>query len=231
RPQPVTERHGGFDHGTRDGYDFFLHVGPLAEANQRWFQGEVKFWDDLVQHPNYDEFWKARNLQPHLKHVAPAVLTVGGWFDAEDLYGALHVYRATEEQNPGVDNMLVMGPWAHGAWSRSDGDRLGNVAFGDKTGAYYREKIELAFFNRNLKSKNDGVPVEATMFETGANRWRQFETWPPKERQWRFLRFAPGGRLEIEKIDAKPPAQGGFDAFVSDPLHPVPFTEAISVGM
>ncbi len=95
-------------------------------------------------------------------------MTVGGWFDAEDLYGALHVYQATEEQNPGVYNMLVMGPWAHGGWSRSDGDRLGNVSFGDKTGPYYREKLELAFFNRNLKGKQDGQPVEAAMFETGS---------------------------------------------------------------
>jgi putative CocE/NonD family hydrolase len=231
RPEPVTERHGGFDHGTRDGYDFFLHVGPLAEANQRWFKGEVKFWDELVKHPNYDEFWAARNLQPHLKHVAPAVLTVGGWFDAEDLYGALHVYQATEAQNPGVDNMLVMGPWAHGGWSRSDGDRLGNVGFGDKTGVYYREKIELAFFNRQLKSKFDEPPAEATMFETGRNRWRRFESWPPKERQWRFLRFGAGGKLSIENVDAKPPAERGYDEFVSDPLHPVPFTEAIAIGM
>jgi hypothetical protein len=231
RPKPTTEGLPGIDHGTRDGYDFFLHVGPLAEANKRWFRGEVRFWDELVEHPNYDEFWKARNLQPHLKHVAPAVLTVGGWFDAEDLYGALHVYQATEEQNPGVDNMIVMGPWAHGGWSRSDGDRLGNVGFGDKTGPYYREKIELAFFNRNLKSKFDGLPAEATMFETGTNRWRQFESWPPKAREWRFLRFGAGGKLVIEKVDAQAPAQKGCDEFVSDPLHPVPFTEAVAIGM
>jgi uncharacterized protein len=231
RPEPVTERHGGIDHGTRDGYEFFLHMGPLAEANQRWFKGEVAFWDEFVKHPNYDEFWKARNLQPHLKHVAPAVLTVGGWFDAEDLYGALHTYQSVEEQNPGVDNMIVMGPWAHGGWSRSDGDRLGNVSFGEKTGPYFREKIELAFFDRNLKSKFDGPPVEATMFETGRNRWRQFESWPPKAREWRFLRFGAGGTLTLEKVDAPPAAQGGRDDFVSDPAHPVPFTEAIAIGM
>jgi len=231
RPKPTTEGLPGIDHGTRDGYDFFLHVGPLAEANQRWFKGEVKFWDEFVKHPNYDEFWKARNLQPHLKHVAPAVLTVGGWFDAEDLYGALHIYQATEEQNPGVDNMLVMGPWAHGGWSRSDGDRLGNVSFGEKTGAYYREKLELAFFNRVLKSKNDGQPVEATMFETGTNHWRQFDKWPPRERAWRFLRFAAGGRLVVEKVDEKSEPAKGYDEFTSDPLHPVPFTESVAIGM
>ena len=231
RPKPTTQGSPGIDHGTRDGYEFFQHVGPLSEANQRWFKGEVKFWDEFVKHPNYDEFWKARNLQPHLKHVAPAVLTVGGWFDAEDLYGALHTYRAIEDQNPLVDNMIVMGPWAHGGWARSDGDRLGNVSFGEKTGAYYREKLELAFFNRQLKSKNDGLPVEAAMFETGRNRWRQFDAWPPKERQWRFLRFAAGGKLVLEKIDAKTEPQTGYDEFTSDPLHPVPFTESIAIGM
>ncbi|MBK7642836.1 MAG: CocE/NonD family hydrolase [Planctomycetes bacterium] len=231
RPVPVTERHSNFSHGTPDGYEFFLHVGPLSEANQRWFHGEVGFWEQFVKHPNYDEFWAARNLQPHLQHVAPAVLTVGGWFDAEDLYGALHTYAAAEAHNPGISNKIVMGPWQHGGWSRVDGDRLGNVDFGAKTSLYYREKLELAFFERELKGKPGVEIAEATMFETGTNRWRTFDAWPPKGLEARCLRFEAGGKLSIEPREAPAPSEGGFDEFTSDPLHPVPFTESIAIGM
>ena len=231
RPVPVTERHGGFDHGTKDGYEFFLGLGPLSEVNERWFHGEVAFWDQFVRHPDYDEFWQARNLQPHLKRCAPAVLTVGGWFDAEDLYGALHVYQSVERQNPGIVNCVVMGPWQHGGWARVDGDRLGNVSFGEKTSLHYREKLELGFFERFLRGRGEGEPAEATMFETGTNRWRSFESWPPVARTMRALAFGPGGSLAIESLDARSlPAQAS-DEFVSDPAHPVPFTDSIAIGM
>src|SRR6185436_8488706 len=123
RPEPTTKRPERFKHPTPDGYAFFLGLGPLASVNDRYFKGGIKFWNDLVLHPNYDAFWEARNLRPHLKNVAPAVLTVGGWFDAEDLFGALHVYASVEQQNPGIFNALVMGPWQHGGWARTDGDR------------------------------------------------------------------------------------------------------------
>ena len=101
-----------------------MDLGPLKNADERYFHGEIGFWNEIVEHPRYDEFWQARRLLPHLKHVAPAVMTVGGWFDAEDLYGALNTYRAVEQQNPGIVNTLIMGPWPHGGWARTDGDKL-----------------------------------------------------------------------------------------------------------
>ena len=107
----------------------------------------------MMEHPNYDAYWQARNTRPHLKNIKPAVMTVGGWFDAEDLFGALHTYSSVEKQSPGAFNILVMGPWFHGGWSRSDGDSLGDVGFGSKTGAFYRENIELPFFNYYIKDK------------------------------------------------------------------------------
>lgn len=226
RPQPRTTWNPGFVHGTPDGYQFFLDIGPLANLDARHLKGQVRFWNEAVAHPNYDEFWQARELLPHLRRVAPAVLTVGGWFDAEDLYGPLHVYAAVERQNPGVENLLVMGPWGHGGWSRTAGDRLGDIHFGSETSRHYQDTIELPFFEHHLK---DGAPhglAEASVFETGANRWRGFASWPPPTSP-RTLYFGPGEALQA----AAPGEASGFDEFISDPARPVPFTQDIAIGM
>src|SRR5262249_44660949 len=175
RPEPTDKRPTRLTHVTPDGYHFSLTPGPLKNANDRYFKDRVPFWNRLVEHPNYDEFWQARNLLPHLHKVAPAVLTVGGWFDAEDLYGAIQTHRAIGRKNPEIANGLVMGPWRHGGWNRRDGDRLGNVHFGSKTGQYYRKNVELPFFEYYLKGKGEARLARATTFETGANRWRQFD--------------------------------------------------------
>jgi putative CocE/NonD family hydrolase len=229
RPKPTTKWPGGFNHGTQDGYQFFLNMGSLKNANTRYLKGEIAFWNTITEHPNYDEFWQARNLLPHLKNTAPAVLTVGGWFDAEDLYGALKTYRAIEKQNPGIFNVIVMGPWAHGGWARGDGERLGNVYFDAKTSEYYRTNIEFPFFHRYLKDDTEAPQLpEATMFETGVNRWRAFANWPPKNLSRRNLHFRAREGLSFES--AEEPGQV-YDEFVSDPHKPVPFTQAINIGM
>lgn len=231
RPEPTTDRSDRFKHGTPDGYRFFLGVGPLAKANEKWFDGEVAFWDDVVKHPDYDEFWKARNLRPHLANVKPAVLTVGGWFDAEDLFGALETYRSIERQSPGAENRLVMGPWSHGGWNRSDGDSLGHVTFASKTGERYRNEIEYPFFRYHLWEEGDLDLPEASIFETGTNTWRRYDSWPPANAARRALYFHPGGKLAWE-----PPAGNGsggpaFEEYPSDPRKPVPFTDEIAIGM
>ncbi len=217
-----------FQYGTPDGYEFFLRMGPLAAANDRYFKGKIAFWEELMRHGTYDEFWKARNLLPHLKRIRPAMMTVGGWFDAEDLYGALNVYDSAERQNPGAYNTLVMGPWYHGGWARSDGDGLGDVRFGSKTSLYYRESIELPFFNYYLKDKGELKLPEAYVFETGRNQWRQCDAWPPKEAAQKPLYLHAGGKLSFE-----PPAetQAAFDEYVSDPAKPVPFIGWQNTGM
>ncbi|MEJ2082966.1 MAG: CocE/NonD family hydrolase, partial [Acidobacteriota bacterium] len=151
RPEPTPEGHRRFDHGTPDGYQFFKDAGTLGQLEEKYMHGQVAYWRELADHPNYDQYWKERNLLPHLDQVAPAVMTVGGWFDAEDLYGPLKIYRSIEKKNPGIFNVLVMGPWFHGAWARDDGERLGNVWFGSKTSEFFREQIELPFFNHFLK--------------------------------------------------------------------------------
>ncbi|MFD2720316.1 CocE/NonD family hydrolase [Hymenobacter monticola] len=239
RPQPTPTGNPAFKHGTPDGYDFFMKMGPLKNADARYYKGQVGFWNDLVEHPNYDSFWQARDLRPHLKNLQPgtAVLTVGGFNDAEDLFGALHIYSAIEKQNPGLNNKLVMGPWVHGGWARGSGEIVGNVAYGDAPSFYYQKEIESKFFKSYLK---DGKPAdlpEATVFEGGTNKWRTFDAWPPKAAQSRTLYFRQAGGLSFS-----PPTDGTnerrradvnfeFDQFLSDPAHPVPFTEATATGM
>ncbi|NOT02245.1 MAG: CocE/NonD family hydrolase [Phycisphaerales bacterium] len=227
RKEPTTEWPERFKHGTPDGYQFFLDIGPIKNANERHFHHEIPFWDEFLEHPNYDAFWRARNILPHLKGVAPAVMTVGGWFDAEDLYGALSVYRETETNNPGVFNILVMGPWQHGGWGRMDGDRLGNISFGDKTSLFYRNHIELPFFRHFLKGTSEIDLPEAYVFETGANRWRRFDRWPPETEAIRFYCHG-NGRLAP---DAPNDGDDAHDEYTSDPDKPVPYTEAIAIGM
>ncbi|MFQ5493947.1 MAG: CocE/NonD family hydrolase, partial [Phycisphaerae bacterium] len=228
RPEPTKEWGERFDHGTPDGYQFFMDLGPLRNVNERHFHGEIDFWNQITKHANYDAFWQSRNLLPHLHNVAPAVMTVGGWFDAEDLYGAINIYQTIEKSNPGVFNIFVMGPWPHGGWSRGEGERLGFVRFGAKTSAFYREKIELPFFKHFLKDGADPALPEAYVFETGANRWRTFDRWPPDEVVEESLYFHDDGWLTF---DAPTGESDGFDEYVSDPAKPVPFSEDTATGM
>ncbi len=174
RPQPTKkEPPERFDYGTPDGYTFYLQLGPLSNANKKYFKNDVPFWNEMMQHANYDDFWSARNLRPHLKNIRPAVLTVGGWFDAENMYGALETYKNVEASSPGTTNVLVMGPWLHGGWSHGDGSSLGPIPFNTNTAAYFRENIEFPFFQYFLKGKGAPSFPEARVFETGTNQWRE----------------------------------------------------------
>lgn len=230
-----------FDSGPPDAYDFFLKMGPLAEANKKYFNGEAAYWQEVIDHPTYDEFWQSRSLWKFMNNVTPAVLNVGGWFDAEDPMGPLRTYRAVEKNNPNTTNLLVMGPWCHGCWARGDGDRLGNLNFNVKTAAFFREHIQFPFFMRYLKDKPAGsreqnVPEalpeqlpEAWMFLTGLNEWRKLDAWPPKGLQSKTLYFHAGGRLSSEA-----PAEddrSAFDEYISDPNKPVPYVGYIADGM
>jgi putative CocE/NonD family hydrolase len=227
RPKPTTDFPPRFQHGTPDGYRFFLDLGPLANANRKYLKGEVQFWNDLMEHPNYDAFWQARDIRPHLRNIKPAVMTVGGWFDAEDLFGALHTYKTIEETNPGIRNTLVMGPWFHGGWARGEGESLGDINFGSKTSLAYQETIELPFFNCLLKDKCEGQLAEAMVFETGSNTWRRYDSWPPKNVETRELYLTANGGLAF----APDKTVAGFDEYVSDPARPVPFINGTAINM
>jgi putative CocE/NonD family hydrolase len=231
RPEPTKKFNERFDHGTPDGYDFFLNLGPLSAAGKRYLKGEAAFFDEAIKHETYDDFWKARNLRQHLKNIKPDVMTVGGWFDAENLFGALEVYKNVKKNSPKTNNMLVMGPWVHGGWSRGDGLKLGDVPFNAKTAEYFREHIELPFFERRLKDKSSQVVhPEAWVFETGTNNWRKHDAWPPKNAKAKALYFHASGKLGDDvPPDASP--EEGHEEYVSDPAKPVPFLDKIAIGM
>ena len=209
-----------FDFGTPDSYDFYLKMGSLANADARYLKGSNPLWTDQIAHDTYDDFWKSRAITSHLRNIHCAVLTVGGWFDAEDLEGPLRTYHAVAEYNPGTVNKIVEGPWVHGGWARNDGDHLGDVRFDSKTSEYFRTHIQFPFFEYYLKGKGADL-ANASVFETGTNVWRTFGEWPPAAAAPRQLYLRSGGGLSFDP----PAADGGMDEYVSDPAHPVPFVD------
>ena len=215
-----------FQFGTPDGYDFFLEMGSLANADEKYFKHKQPLWSLNVEHTTYDEVWQSRAIWKYLKNIKPAVMLVGGWYDTEDLQGPLRQNAFMQENRPPAGLMLVMGPWNHGGFAHGDGDRLGNVHFGSKTGLYYREKIELPFFLHYLKGRGDGKFPKAYVFQTGTNQWRKFDAWPPAAAKSTTIYLAPKGTLAWQQ-----PAQPAFDEYLSDPNKPVPYAGALATGV
>jgi uncharacterized protein len=225
QPEPTQgpQRFRGFDYGTQDGYDFYLNMGPLSSADRLYFKNDPNFlWDDQVNHDTYDHYWQIRNLQPHLRNIHCAVLTVGGLFDAEDLEGPFRTYHAVQKYDPGIFNGLVEGPWVHGGWERYDGARLGRVTFGSDTGAFFRSHILFPFFEQYLKDRGDAHLSNVYAFETGTNTWKEYPIWPPANVVSRTLYFHDEGGLSFDPPGASASSRS-YDQYVSDPHHPVPF--------
>jgi hypothetical protein len=220
-PLPVP-----FAFGTPDGYEFFLNMGSLANADEKYFHHKNPYWIQNLEHTAYDELWQSRSIWKHLKAIKPAVMLVGGWFDAEDLQGPLRTFEFMEKNSPPPVNMLVMGPWTHGGFARGDGEQVGNVHFGVKTGVYFRERIEFPFFLYHLKGKGDGQFPKAWVFETGANQWRRFDAWPPKMAEPKTLFLDARGRLSWQQ-----PETQSFAEYISDPAKPVPYMGRVVMGM
>lgn len=220
---PTRRGNPGFVYPEPDNYNFFLSLGAIRNIAPLYLGDSVKFWNDAFAHPDYDSFWKARDPRQYLKNVTPAVMTVGGWFDAEDLYGALNTYKAIETQNPpATRNFLVMGPWSHGQWAFGTGRNLGNVYWGLDANEKY-QKLEKAFFNYYLKEKGKTEPAEATIFVTGSNEWKDFTEWPPKNIITKNLYFHSSENASF----TSPSGKAGYDEYCSDPMHPVPYTEDV----
>jgi uncharacterized protein len=211
-----------FDYGTNDAYDYYLQVGPISNL-KKILEPQASYWDDQVAHPNYDEYWKSRAIASHLKNVKCAVLTVGGLFDAEDLAGPYRVFNSVAQLDPATPNMLVEGPWVHGGWAYTVGDRLGPVMFAGNNSDYFNDEVLLPFFQHYLKDAADPKLPKALMYETGTNVWRRYDSWPPKNVQSKTLYFAANGKLSF---DAPKDDAGTFDEYVSDPAKPVPFVES-----
>ncbi len=214
------------DYGTPDGYEFFLNLGGLANADEKYFKHTHPYWTLNVEHTTYDDVWQSRAIWQYLKGIKPAVMLVGGWFDNQDLQGPLRQFEFMQKNTPPPVDMLVMGPWTHGGFARGDGDRVGNVNFGSKTGLYFREKIELPFFLYHLKGKGDDKFPKAWIFETGVNQWRQFDVWPPRNAHATTVFLDENGKLNWQQ-----PSKTAYDEYLSDPNKPVPYIGHIVMGM
>jgi len=224
RPKPTTIGPSGFEFYTHDNYKFFLETGAVSNLT-KLMGDSIAFWKELMAHPNYDAWWQARDGRNATKSLQPAMLWVGGLFDAEDCWGAWNAYKAAEQNNPGkVFNKIVDGPWYHGQWASNDGTHLGNVRFGSNTAEWYQQNIEIPFFNYFLKGKGDVSNIaEANIFLSGANKWTTFTQWPPAGKTDKNLYLQPNGKLAWEK----PTAAGQFSGYTSDPAKPVPYTEDV----
>ena len=254
RPNPTTIGSDGYDFKSEDNYNAFLKVGALKNFT-KLMGDSIAFWKDMMAHPNYDSWWKVRNIRNFVTNVKPAILTVGGTFDAEDCYGAWNLYKAIEQKNSSIDNKLVMGPWFHGGWARGNGSYLGNVRFGSNTSAYYQQNIEIPFFNFYLKLQGTTREIaEATIFFSGENEWRKFEQWPPNNTTSKNLLLKENGKLiiqsgmedlqskikQVEKnikdainkvkgkdVTTNNESKESFSEYISDPAKPIPYTEDV----
>ena len=218
-----TQNYGqGFKTTVKDNYKFYLEQGTPKNLD-RLIGDSIKFWHEMYEHPNYDAWWQARNARVGLYNVKPAMLWVGGLFDAEDCWGAWNAYKATEKQSPQTNSSIVMGPWYHGQWS-SEGSFLGNARFSSNTSDYYQQNIEVPFFNYHLKGKGSVSEIaEANIFFTGENNWKKLKQWPPAEVENKSMFIGADGKLSFTQMNSGT----AFTEYVSDPSHPVPYTEDV----
>ncbi len=229
RTSLTTERPAPFKYGTDDGYHFYRQLGALENANKVYLNYDIGFWNDLMAHPDYDAFWQERNALQHFKGIKAATLVVGGFYDAENLYGALNLYKTIEKNNPKGENYLVMGPWSHGQWARNDGQKLGPINFESKTSLFFRKEVEFEFFNYYLKGDTELELPEAYVFESGANVWKAYKEWPPAESEEKDIFLAPSGALSFSQEGLS--SKESYQEYTSDPSKPVPYIDSIGTRM
>jgi len=207
-----------------DAYKFFLDMKTIKESNgPKYFNGKGKYWPEYLANDTYNDYWRSRNIRQHLKNIIIPTLVVGGWFDAEDLFGALNTYQAIEKQSPANKNFLVMGPWTHGAWGAAEWKEFGTHQFRTNVNSYYQDSIESVFFRYYLKDKGNFDASEATMFETGTNQWKHFSQWPPSNTTTTNFYLGPNNKLS----NSKNTTSKSFSQYISDPSKPVPYTNGI----
>jgi uncharacterized protein len=206
-----------------DVYDFYLRLGPLSNANAKYFHGKIPSWNEFVAHPNYDEFWKRHAVAYGLKEPTVPNLNVAGWWDQEDFYGPVATYERLEKDDKKNLNFIVAGPWNHGGWGHGQGKSLGEIPFGSETAVYFRRNIEAPWFAYWLKDKGKLPLREAILFQTGSDTWTAFDAWPPREAKTRNLYLHENGKLSFDAPETS--AAEAFDSYESDPAHPVPYRQ------
>jgi putative CocE/NonD family hydrolase len=221
------ETNTNFAFDRADTYRWYLTLGALPNADEKYFHGKIPTWNDFVNHPNYDQFWQQQAFAPHIGTPKVPNLNVAGWWDQEDFYGPVKIYELFEKNDPDHLNYLVAGPWNHGGWARRDGSKLGEISFDSNTSKYFRTQIEAPWFAYWLKDRGARDFPEAMVFQTGSNRWEKYDSWPPRTAQNRNLYLRASGGLSFDPPAGAPSGPGdageAFDSYISDPAHPVPY--------
>jgi putative CocE/NonD family hydrolase len=218
----TTKENSSFGFDRYDTYEWYLALGPLSNADDKYLHGKIPTWNDFVDHPNFDSFWQKQAFAPYLNRVTVPTLNVAGWYDQEDFYGPVKIYELLERHDTANKNFLVVGPWNHGGWAHGEGKKLGDVDFGGPTSEYFRKRIQAPFFAYYLKDRGPLNQPEAITFQTGSNRWESYDSWPPKTGiEIRNLYFAPGRELSFKAPDFTDSAT--YDQYISDPANPVPY--------
>jgi uncharacterized protein len=225
RAGPTETRPERFEYGTPWGYEFFMEAGSAQSIDDLYFQADVPAWREFIEHGTYDEYWKRQNALLFMDSIRHPILNVAGWFDTEDFYGPISIYRAIEEKNPGNESTLAVGPWLHGGWASMEGDHLGCIDFASPTSLHFQREIQFPFFSRYLKDQGDWDSPEAVVFLTGSNEWRTFDQWPPPGVQHTSIYLRSGGTLSFDPPPER--GSGATDAYISDPNKPVPYSAEI----
>lgn len=224
RDTPWTDYPAICNQAITNAYVDYLRMGSIKNANKLCFNNKSKIWNEYLEHDTKDSYWQARDIRTHLQNIKPAVLVTGGWFDAEDLFGALNTYKAIEDKNAKNNNSLIMGPWTHGAWARKNWDNFGTYNFHSNTSEYF-QKLEHDFFTFYLKDQGSFAAAEATVFETGTNDWKTYASWPPKNTKTVTWTLGSNNLLSLNNTFS-----AGFDHYLSDPANPVPYLNTNSAG-
>jgi putative CocE/NonD family hydrolase len=215
------EQNTHFEFDKYDTYEWYLSLGALSHANARFFHGKLPTWNDFVNHPNYDEFWKKQTFEPYLQHTSVPNLNVAGWYDQEDFYGPMKIYEMLEKTDREHRNYVVVGPWDHGGWMSTRGRQLGQIDFGSDTAKWFRAKVQAPWFAYWLHGKGQLQEPEALTFQTGSNDWKSYSAWPPKDGIIaKKLYFRENNRLSFDPSELSGDAA---DTYISDPADPVPY--------
>jgi putative CocE/NonD family hydrolase len=210
-----------FSYTKEDLYSYLLDKGSAKNIGSVLLNNKVPFWEDLMQHGNYDDFWQKRNISNYINKVNIPVLNVGGWFDKENIYGTLNSFKTIENKNPENKNSIIVGPWFHGGWYYADNsDYLGatDINVKQKSAVEFYKNIELNFLNYYLKDRGEWSVPKASMYDIGINKWRSFDQWPPEETETKQLFFREDYTLSFEE----PNYRKSSSEYINDPFNPVP---------
>ena len=222
--QADKNKNTNFEFETYDTYQWYLDLGPLSNVNSKYLHDSIPFWNSIMDHPDYDEFWKKEAWVNQL-HASPVPnLNVAGFWDQEDPWGPWQIFAHAKEHDPEHTNFMVAGPWYHGEWQAPKGDSIGVIPFGGhETSREFRETIEAPFFRYYLHGKGEKPNWQASTFQSGSNTWHTYQAWPPKEAKPTNLYFHADGTLSFTAPDAK--GKTTYREYISDPANPVPYRQ------